>query len=243
MIIKTKERMVTKKSRLWTLAALTVAVTGFSSCLKNSDPEPQKPVTYVAFVNSLATPYGIDILMDGTKITNAEFKYGTADGTLFNPKSYKFDFKRFGVDTLLGTVTAVFDTSKYTTLLLYGTQAAGADVLRIREDWANRSTEKANVRFFNFVPESGPVDVYIGTTKVFSSRTFEDFLSPYNTTWTPTDQGEFTVTVKKADGTELAKADQVNLRAQGGLYNIYYQGVKDSTSGDLKPRVKYSAYQ
>ncbi|WP_126248933.1 DUF4397 domain-containing protein [Chitinophaga rhizosphaerae] len=243
MIIKTKVRMVTKMSRFWTLAAMTVAVTGFTSCLKNSDPEPQRPFTIIAFVNSLATPYGIDILMDGTKITNEELKYGGAPGARFNPKSYKFDFKRFGKDSLLGTVTAVFDTSRYTTLFLYGTQAAGAEVLRIREDLTNMSNEKANIRFFNFVPESGQVDVFLGTTKVFSSRSYKDFLSPYNITWTPTEPGQHTITVKTAAGTELAKLDAANLNTRGGAYNIYYQGVKDSTSGDLKPRVRFMAYQ
>ncbi|MGE7777312.1 DUF4397 domain-containing protein [Chitinophaga sp. NPDC101104] len=235
--------MVTKMSRLWTLAAMTVAVTGFTSCLKNSNPEPQKPETFIAFVNSLATPYGMDIFMDGTKITNEKIEYGIATGTRFNPKNYKFDFKKFGSDSMLSTITAVFDTSQFTSLFVYGTQAAGAEVLRIREDWSNRSTEKANIRFFNFVPESGQVDVFLGTTKVFSSRSYEDFLSPYNTTWTATELGQHTITVKTPAGAELAKLDAANLSARGGFYNIYYQGVKDSTSGNLKPRVKFTPYQ
>lgn len=235
--------MVTKKSRLWTLAALTVAVTGFSSCLKNSNPEPQKPVTYVAFVNSLATTFGTDIFMDGTKITGQDFAYGNAAGQLFNPKSYKFDFKKFGTDSLLAFTTAVFDTSKYNTLILYGTKGAGADVYRILETWANPSTEKANVRFFNLVPNSVPVDLFVGSTKLFGGRVYEDFLTGQYDNWTTAELGTQVISVKTAGGAEIAVDNSANLTNRGGFYNIYLQGVDTATTGTLKPRIKITAYQ
>lgn len=235
--------MVTKKSRLWTLAALTVAVTGFSSCLKNSNPEPQKPVTYVAFVNSLATTFGSDIFLDGTKITTKEIKFGEAAGQVFNPKSYKFDFKKYGADSLLATVTAVFDTSAYNTLILYGDKNDGAHIHRIRENWANPATDKANVRFFNLMPESPAVDLFIGGNKVFSSRQYEDFVTGQYDNFTATPEGSQVMVAKDAAGTEIAIDNNSVTLVRGGFYNIYLQGVKGTTTGDLKPRIRIMAYQ
>ncbi len=229
MIIKTKERMVTKMSRLWTLAAMTVAVTGFSSCLKNSNPEPQKPVTYVAFVNSLATTYGTDINMDNKIISSKSFAYGAAEGTLFTPGFYKFTFEKYGTDSLLADVSATFDTSRYNTLILYGTQAVGAKIHRIREDWANPSTTKANVRFFNFIPGTEPIDLFIGGVKVFGGRVFEDFKTGQYDVWTAAELGTHVISAKTTAGTEVAVLNSGNINARGGFYNIYLQGVKDSS--------------
>lgn len=242
MNIKTKERMVTKMSRLWTLAALTVvAATGFTSCLKNSDPQPQQPVTYVAFVNSLGTEYGVDIFMDAKKINSDQFKYGAADGALFTPKNYKIDFKKFGTEVLLASESAPFDTSRYTTLILHG-DGSHADVHRILETWSNAATDRANVRFFNLVPNSGPVDLYIGETRVWGGRQYEDFMSGQYDQFTANNLGTFNIVAKGPGGDTLA-IKEVSLAARGGFYNIMYQGIDSVTTGDLKPKITLMPYQ
>lgn len=235
--------MVTKMSRLWTLAAMTVAVAGLSSCLKNSDPEPQKPVTYVAFINSLATTYDAEVVMDGKTITTQPFKYTTGLGSLFNPGNYEYKFEKHGTDSLLASVSARFDTSRYNTLILYGSDSAGAGIHRIREEWANPSTDKANIRFFNLLPSTKSVDIYIGGVKVFGSRVYKDFVTGQYDTWTAQNLGTHVISAKLADGTEIAVKQDGSLNARGGFYNIFLTGVENVTTGTLKPQIVVMGYQ
>jgi hypothetical protein len=241
---KMKERMVTKKSRLWALAAVAVAITGFSSCLKNSDPTPPPARTIIAFVNGVASPtYGLDIFQDGQKITSDKpLPFGEAAGAEFKPNNYKFDFKKGGADSLLNTLTARFDTSEYNTLLVYGEQSTGIHVYQIHETFENLSTTKTNVRFYNLMSGTDPLDVFIGSAKVFAARYFADFEGGGYSQFVPVDANNTSISVKDAAGEEIAVKGDAALTAVGGAYNIYLIGQKDSV-GVTKPTIKVVAYQ
>ncbi|MBO9151427.1 DUF4397 domain-containing protein [Chitinophaga sp. GCM10012297] len=235
--------MVTKKSRLWALAAVAVAITGFSSCLKNSDPTPPEPQTLIAFVNGVASPtYGLDIFQEGQKITPTPIAFGEAVGARFKPDRYKFDFKKGGVDSLLNTLTATYDTSAYNTVVVYGEQSTGIEVHRILENFENISRTKTNVRFYNLMSGPDGVDVFIGANKIFASRYYADFVGGGYSQFEAVDAGNTTVTVKDAAGTQIATKGDAALTAVGGAYNIYLMGQKDST-GVTKPVIKVITYQ
>ncbi|WP_123864614.1 DUF4397 domain-containing protein [Chitinophaga barathri] len=235
--------MVTKKSRLWTLAAMAVAITGFSSCLKNSDPTPPEPQTLIAFVNGVASPvYGLDIIQDGTKITPTPIAFGEAVGARFKPNTYKFDFKKGGADSTLNTLTALYDTSAYNTIIVYGDQGSGVEVFRLNEDFDGISRTKTNVRFYNLMPGPDGVDVFIGANKIFPSRYFADFEGGGYSQFEAVDVGTTTISVKDAAGAEIAVKGDAALTATGGAYNIYLMGQKGAT-GTTKPVIKVVAYQ
>lgn len=238
-----KERMVTKKSRLWALAAMAVAITGFSSCLKNSDPTPPEPQTLIAFVNGVASPvYGLDIVQDGQKITPTPIAFGEAVGARFKPAQYKFDFKKGGADSLLSSLTAIYDTSAYNTVIVYGDQATGIETHRILENFENISRTKTNVRFYNLMSGPDAVDVFIGANKIFASRYFADFEGGGYSQFEAVDVGTTTISVKDAAGAEIAVKGDAALTATGGAYNIYLMGEKGAT-GATKPVIKVIAYQ
>lgn len=237
--------MVTKKSRLWALAAVAVAITGFSSCLKNSDPTPPEPQTIIAIVNGVASPkYGLDIALDGQKITSQPIPFGEAVGDRFRPSSgYKFDFKKGGADSLLATLTARFDTSQYNTLIVYGDQSTGVEVYKLLENFESLSRTKANVRFYNLMAGPDALDVFVGANKVFSSRYFADFEGGGYSQFEATEVGNTTISVKTAAGADVAVKNDAALTATGGAYNIYLMGERDSTSGTTKPVIKIVGYQ
>ena len=224
------ESMVTMKNRFVALLAMVAVITGLSSCLKNN-VTPEAPSTVIAFIQG-SPAFGMDIFFNDKKANSSAFAFGAWAADKFAPGNIKIDFKKTGADSLLTSVTANFDTLQYHTIVLYGNSPVKS--YNIREDFSDISRDKANVRFFNLVDDTAPVDFYINTTKVSPNSYFEDFRA--NPDFQVTDPATVTLVVKDQAGAELASLPDVTLAAYNA-YTISFMGVKGQT-GDKKPVIK-----
>lgn len=229
-----KESMVTKKNRIWAMLALVVAITGLASCLKN-ESTPNKPYTTLVFFSAVPVSYATDIWINNTKAAS-NMTYATGGGFNADPGSLKVDLKRSSGDSLLATTTGSYDTMGYYTHFMYG--VSPIDVYKIDEatTFSDLSTSKSNVRFFHMSTDVGPVDFFINSNKVSSSRQYRDFLSGMYDEFQPVDAGAVTITVKAAgkDSTIATKNDVTF--AQGYPHTIVLTGLSAQT-GDFKPKI------
>lgn len=232
--INKKESMVTKKNRIWAMLALVVAITGLASCLKN-DTTPPKPYTTLVFFSAAPVSYSTDIWVNGAKAAS-NLTYATGGGINADPGSLKIDFKRNSGDSLLATTTASYDTMGYYTHFLYGTSPLDVYTIDESQTFADISTTKSNVRFFHMSTDVGPVDFYINTNKVSSSRYYNDFQGGMYDEFMAVDPNTATITAKAA-GTDstIAVKNDVQL-AQGYPHTIVLTGISANT-GDFKPKI------
>ncbi|MGX5819902.1 DUF4397 domain-containing protein [Chitinophaga lutea] len=234
--------MLTKKNRLVTFLAVAAAATGLTSCLKNDTTAPE-PVSAIFFLNGASTAFDADLYMNDKKINSSAFAIGTMAPGYFKPATYKFDFKKVNGDSILATtLPAFYDTARLYTVVAFGDESTGVETYKIAEDFSNNSTSKANVRFFNLSPDAEAVDLFIGSNKVASSRTFGDFASGGYDGFVPVDPGSYTLTVKNAAGDVLASNNDAALTTSAGAYFIFYMGRKAET-GTRKAAIKWFQYR
>lgn len=227
--------ILAKKNRILTLLMVAAVITGLTSCLKNNGNDGPEPYNARAFFANVATPqYKVSIFQNNADLLNGnglEF-VNIASGDV-NPGPAKIDIKRLGADTLLASMNVTLDTLRYFSFFVYGSQEQGIELYSIREDFSDISTSKANFRFYNMVPGSEAVDLFMGDTKLASSRMYEDFLSGAYNGFNQIDPNTVELTVKNAAGEELAKSS-VNFNANGGVYTLMYAGTTGDT-GNRKP--------
>lgn len=226
--------MVTKKNRIWAMLALVVAITGLASCLKN-ESTPQKPYTTLVFFSAVPVSYATDIWINNTKAAS-NFTYATQGPLNVEPGSLKIDFKRNSGDSLLTSTTGFYDTLGYNTHFMYGLSPIEVYKINEAETFPDLSTTKSNIRFFHMSTDIGPVDFFINSNKINSSRQYRDFLSGMYDEFLPMDAGTVTITVKAAgkDSTIVTRND-VTL-ATGYPHSIILTGLSAHT-GDFKPKI------
>lgn len=229
--------ILAKKNRILAVLMTVAVVTGLTSCLKNNS-NVQPDINGYAFFANLATPsYKVTLWRDNTDLLRGEgLEFTRQSAGAVNPGPAKIDIKRLGSDTLLTSTNITLDTLRFVSFFIHGTQTHGIKMHTIREDFSDLSTSKANIRFYNMVADSEPVDFWIGETKISSSRMYEDFMGGYYDSFMavePSSSAE--IIVKKADGTELTRKT-VDLGVTGGVYSIFYAGEEGNT-GDRKPAI------
>nr|WP_295874495.1 DUF4397 domain-containing protein [uncultured Chitinophaga sp.] len=237
--------MLIKKNRVWAVAALLGGVIGFSSCLKQSDPTPQRMNYTGAIINGAYLPSSLDIFNNGAKMNNGAYKTAASAPFLDLPGVHTFSFRNLN-GTGLDSVTQQFDSLKYYTIITYNDNTKKFVSQLIREDFSSLSTSKVNFRFLNLSPNAGPVDLYINSKKVLENQPFSisrpwNSVDPYNSTveYYVTLPGSTTPLVK---GTSRQTAGSTNVPFQPGYaYTIYLAGAKDST-GDNKLQLYYLSH-
>lgn len=228
--------MVTKKNHFLAAIALLLAITGLTSCLKN-DTQPQKPYFFMAVINAAPLPYALDVYINSTKTSgNVVFN----SGLLLTPEpgTINLSFKPYNKDSLVATEITQYDTLKYYTHLVYGNAPASVYVIDETDNFTNDlSTNQAHVRFYNLSPNIGSVDIYVNDTKVYTGRTFEDFV--YTDTFNKLSHLN-TGTVKltaKAAGTDTVIATKENVTLENGkIYTMFVSGLSGNTD-TLKPSI------
>ncbi|GAA0545395.1 DUF4397 domain-containing protein [Chitinophaga japonensis] len=227
--------MRTKKYRLWA-AALAVTVTGFTACLKSDDNvTPQRPQAAYVFLNASTYSAGVDIFHNSTKLTNnGPFKFGAIDDYYTYGGTQEFVFKAGGKDSTVGSILANFDSTKYYTMVIYG---ENPQVRAVENDFTNASNTKVNYRFYQLSPSEGAVDLFIDGKKVDSMRSYDGgALRSGFMQLDPVGTSRLTV---KAAGTDSVLAENTSPLyplQTGGVFTIYYTGLK-GTTGDYKPTV------
>jgi hypothetical protein len=226
--------MATKsiKTLLW-CAVLGSAFT-LTSCMKSSNPEP---VTYarLAFFSGSPVNFSTDIYKDNSKLgSNLRLNAGGILTT--DPGNFKIELKKSTNDSSLTSITAVYDTLKYYTHVVFG--EAPISMIRIDEEnnFKNLASDRANFRFFNLSTDLGPVDLLISGTVVQGNRSYMDFTSGQYQSFSPTNSGAYLIRVNKAGTTEeIATKNDISLSA-GHAYSIFLTGKLGNTS-DYKPSI------
>lgn len=237
--------MLIKKNRVWAIAALLGGVIGFSSCLKQSDPTPQRMNYTGAIINGAYLPSSLDIFNNGAKMNTSAYKTSASAPFLDLPGIHTFSFRNLN-GTGLDSVTQQFDSLRYYTIITYNDNAKKFVSQLIREDFSSLSTSKVNFRFLNLSPNAGPVDLYINNKKVVENQPFQinapwNAAEPFNSTveYYVTPTGSTTQLVK---GTSRQSAGATQVPFQPGYaYTIYLSGAKDST-GDNKLQLYYLSH-
>ncbi|MGN7821186.1 DUF4397 domain-containing protein [Chitinophaga sp. 22536] len=238
--------MLIKKNRVWAIAALLGGVIGFSSCLKQSDPTPQRMNYTGAIINGAWLPSSLDIFNNGTKMnTSAAYKTAASAPFLDLPGVHTFSFRNLN-GTGLDSVTQQFDSLRYYTIITYNDGSQKFVAQRLTEDFSLLSNAKVNFRFLNLSPNAGPVDLYINAKKVLENQPFQinaawNSADPFNNSveYYVTLPGSTTPLVK---GTSRVTAGSTQVQFQPGYaYTIYLAGAKDST-GDNKLQLYYLSH-
>lgn len=228
--------MLTKKNRIWAVVALLTGVIGFSSCLKNdnnfTNPRPQAQILFLGSSTSTAPANFFD---NDQKITDSLINFNFYARYAVYGGLHKFDLKKQGGDSLIASTTFDFDSTQYYTYLIWNKAPVRTSI--IKTDQTNYSRDKIGIRFLNLSENAGAVDVYVGSEKIDSNRTYfngdvssASIFKPYS----PFSVNN-TVTIKAA-GTTTELANNNSLRTgyftQGNFYTIYLVGVKGSTGTD-----------
>lgn len=238
--------MLTKKNRVWAVAALLTGVIGFSSCLKNdNNVTPQRPMANIVIQNASTGTLSIPSFLfdndqkvaDDTITFNFIATYSVYGGP------HKFDLKNKAGDSLIATTGNIaLDSTQYYTYLTWGTNPILSTF--IKTDQSNYSTSKIGLRFLNLSPNAGPIDIYIGSEKVDSNRTaftqsqigsastftlFSNF--SVNNQILVTEAGNKAKTIANVT-LPLVQGRGVSSLIPGNFYTIYLAGIKDGSGPD-----------
>ncbi|NSL91069.1 DUF4397 domain-containing protein [Chitinophaga solisilvae] len=237
--------MLTKKNRVWAIAALLGGVIGFSACLKQKDYGPPRIPYTAAIINAAWNPSSLDIFKNGSKMNSNPYQMSASSPFQDYSGKYTFSFrttKGIGLDS----VSRQFDSTKFYTMIGYNDLSGAFAVRYQQEDFSQLSNAKVNVRFLNLSTNVGAVDLYINKKKVASSVTFSpvnDWLSlaPYNNMvdYHVTFAGKDSIIAKGTS--RVSSSDTEVMFNTGYAYTIYLSGRKDST-GDNKLKLYYLSH-
>ena len=152
---------------------------GLTGCSKTGTSVTNTAVTYVSVMNMAPYAPAMDIFLNGTLSSAAggipPGKFSQKYSPLA-PGNYDVVFKKTGVDSSLAEIpTSLYDTTEFSTLILYNnTGSPAAKALRIMDDFSTVSNYNTNYRFFNLAPDAPRVDFYIGGTVAQPARVNAD---------------------------------------------------------------------
>ncbi|SHL19858.1 protein of unknown function [Chitinophaga jiangningensis] len=237
--------MLTKINRVWAIVVLIAATMGMTSCLKNNvDTTPQRPTFWLNVANLSTYSGTMDLYDNGKKITNSGISgfFTEVIGGYSGPHEMKVT--PLGKDSVLATASSQLDSLHYYTYMIYGGNPVKAAL--VESNLTNYSPTSINLRFYNLSSSVGPVDVYMGSKKVFENVVYADgYFRPDFTTFTDITEGNV-ITVKKAGTTEVVATNnslKISSLQTGGVYTAYVTGNAGSTGND-KPstNIIYGAY-
>ena len=216
---------------------LTVAVFCISllltGCLKSVENTPQRPKTYMAFMQLAAKGPSVELYFNDVDGSDG-FTPGTVTSRYnqIDPGFYSMKFKKTGGDSLVASLpTMYYDSLNFYTFLLFSTMDNRVEAQVIHDDYTVMTDQnKMYYRFFNMSPEFDNVDLYLNSDKKESGRTYADnvYGSSFYNEFRPIDPGSYTVTVKKA-GTDSV-ITQTNFSFTSlNAYTIYLKGLTNGT--------------
>ena len=212
-----------------TLAFLIMLLTG---CLKDVNNTPARPKTYLSLMHLAPRAPSVEVYFNTTKASSAILSGAVSSSyTALDPDIFSVTFKKAGGDSVVAGLTAdSYDSLKYYTLLLYNTDTAHVNAVRIEDDFSVLTKDKAYFRFFHMSPDIGNVDLYFDNTLIQSGRQYADNTgSYYYNQFTAQTPGSPTLYVKKA-GTDsvISQLSSVNLNA-ANAYTIFLKGIPGGT--------------
>lgn len=223
------------------LAFLMVMLTG---CLKEAQNTTVSPRTYISLLHLAPWSPAVDVYFDTQKATSSAISYGmvSPNYSAIEPAAFAISFRKAGGDSVVASLsTALYDSLKYYTLLVYNTDQNHVAAARIQDDYSVLTTDKSFYRFFNMSPDLGDVDVYFDNNLVESGRSYADniYVSNYYNQYAGLTPGNMNVTVKKA-GTDVVIASTTSAVyfTPGDAFTLYLRGVAGGTGANA-PKVEY----
>lgn len=224
--------MTTTKTRVWAIAALVTMVTALSACLKSDNVTPQRDRAAVAIINGILSGSDLDFYDNSTKVNQGALAIGfTYIGYPIYGGIHTFAFKKTGTTADYATVTSLYDSLTYNTVVAFGDSTA-PQMRSFRDDFTGAKETAVNIRFFHLSPTVGAVDVYIDNVKVDSNRTYVG-TSGFRTAFTPLTKSVYTNKIEiKAAGTSTVLVENSSPSAtfsSGRVYTIVMMGAKEFT--------------
>lgn len=229
-----KTVQVRKKAFLF-LGALAFVSVLLSGCLKEAQNTTVTPKTYVSLMHLAPRAPAVEVYFDNTKASSA-ISYGMVSPSYsaLEPDAFAISFKKAATDSLVASLpTAIYDSLKYYTLLLYNTDPTHVGALRIEDDFRNLTSDRSFYRFFHLSPDIGTVDVYLDNTLIEPGRQYADNASigSYNM-FTSVTPNTHSVVVKKASSDSvIATLSSVTLTA-GVPFTLYLKGIVGGTGSN-----------
>ena len=233
-----------RKKAFLSLGALAFLMVMLSGCLKEAQNTTVSPRTYISLLHLAPWSPAVDVYFDNSKATTSAISFGmvSPNYSSLEPSAFGISFKKASGDSVVASLsTAVYDSLKYYTLLLYNLDSTHVAAARIQDDYSILTTDKSYYRFFHMSPDLGDVDVYFDNTLVQSNRSYADniFSSSFYNEYTAATPNTISVTIKKA-GTDIVVATGSSsvYFTPGDAFTLYLKGVNGGT-GSLKPTVEY----
>jgi hypothetical protein len=148
-----------------------------------------------------------------------------------DPGVYAIGFKKAGGDSVVASLSSsIYDSSQYSTLLLYNLDSTHVGATKIIDDYSMLTTSSSYIRFFHMAPEMNDVDLYLDGTQASTGRSYADNVSVgYYNQFSPITPGTYNLIVKKAGvDSVIASVSSVTLSA-GNAFTIYLRGRKTGT--------------
>jgi hypothetical protein len=214
---------------LGVLAFVSVALNG---CIKNTASSTAAPKTYISLLHLAPWAPAVEVYFNDKQASSA-INAGTVASSYsaLDPGVYAIGFKKAGSDSVVASLsTSLYDSSEYSTLLLYNLDSTHVGAAKIADDYSMLTTDKSFFRFFHLAPELDDVDLYFDNTLVSSGRSYADNVSvSYYNQFSAFTPGTVNLTVKKAGADSvIATLGSVNL-SPFNAFTIYLRGKKGGT--------------
>ncbi|OQP63296.1 hypothetical protein A3860_25750 [Niastella vici] len=222
-----------RKNAFLFLGALSFLTVLLSGCLKEAASSTSPVKTFVSLLHLAPKAPSVEVYFDNTKASSA-ITAGSVSPTYsaLDPAIFAITFKKASSDSVVASLsTASYDSLKHYTLVLYNPDSMHVSALRMVDDFSPLvDVSKTHYRFFHLAPEIGPVDVYLNTTKIESSREYADIASTtYYNQFFQVSPNTYDITVKKA-GTDSVIAQTYSVTMGGGYaYTLYLKGLTGKT--------------
>ena len=224
-----------RKNAFLVLGVFVFVAVALSGCLKQTANSTPAPKTYISLMHLAPWSPAVEVYFNDKQASSAIAAGAVSSSySALDPGVYAISFKKAGADSVVASLSSsLYDSSEYSTLLLYNIDSTHVGATKIDDDYSLLSTDKSIVRFFHMAPEIEDVDVYFGSTLFSSNRSFADNVySSYYNQFSSLTPASFTVTVKKA-GSDSTIATLNNVTFNGyGAYTIYLRGRKGGTGAN-----------
>ncbi|WP_194776603.1 DUF4397 domain-containing protein [Pararhodonellum marinum] len=204
------------------LLLLAVTLFTFTACLNNNDGTPIPPAAFVSFYHGAPDAPGLDIQVDNRRITNNSFNFTEyINYNRFFTGNRAFRFSAFNaVNTLLDT-TLTFQVDKAYSIFL-ADEVAALKALVVEDIWTDPTEGNAKFRGVHLSPDTEGIILEI--TEDETEETLElDFMEASSFESLP--QGNYTFTVKNAEGETLVSAQDIEIRSNR-IYSLVFRGFQ-----------------
>lgn len=224
--------MQVRKNAFWVLGLLAFVSVALNGCIKNTASSTAAPKTYISLLHLAPWAPAVEVYFNDKKASSA-IGAGTVASSYsaLDPGVYAIGFKKAGSDSVVASLgTSLYDSSEYSTLLLYNIDSTHVAAAKIADDYSMLTTDKSYFRFFHLAPELDNVDLYFDNTLVSSGRSYVDnvYTSYYNQ-FSGVSPSTVNLTVKKSGSDSvIATLSSVNL-SPFNAFTIYLRGKKGGT--------------